>query len=221
MRGGDFWSLRRARVAAEEKAEAEKQAARLRAEEETREAERTDEEILAELDLPDPEEMTSPDQVKALLRTAAPQRLKRRALRRLWRLNPVLANLDGLNDYDDDYTDAATAGEVVKTTYRVGKGLLKHIEAQEEARAAKAAALAEGAPEPETAEPEPTLAETPATTIRPPAEERATDAQRARTAEPETAAAPAAQSAAAPDADADAAPIRTAPRRMTFTFQAT
>ncbi|MFC6761800.1 DUF3306 domain-containing protein [Sulfitobacter porphyrae] len=51
-----------------------------------------------------------------------PQRLKRRALRAFWRSNPVLACLDGLNDYDDDYTAAATAGKAVNTLYQVGKG---------------------------------------------------------------------------------------------------
>ncbi len=36
-----------------------------------------------------------------------PQTLKRMALRKLWRSNPILANVDGLNDYDEDYSDAA------------------------------------------------------------------------------------------------------------------
>jgi len=47
-----------------------------------------------------------------------PQTLKRMALRKLWRSNPILANVDGLNDYDEDFSDAAavfinSAGKVI------------------------------------------------------------------------------------------------------------
>jgi hypothetical protein len=60
-------------------------------------------------------------------------------MRRLWRLNPVLAVLDGLNDYDGDYTNAATDAPGVKTSYQVGKGLLRHVEALAKAQADKIA----------------------------------------------------------------------------------
>ena len=55
---------------------------------------------------------------------AVPEALRRRALRRLWRLNPLYANLDGLNDYDQDYTDAATVVAGLKTLYKVGRGIV-------------------------------------------------------------------------------------------------
>jgi len=47
-----------------------------------------------------------------------PKALKRMALRKLWRSNPILANIDGLNDYDEDFSDAAavfidSAGKVI------------------------------------------------------------------------------------------------------------
>jgi len=50
-----------------------------------------------------------------------PETLRRMALRKLWRSNPILANIDGLNDYDEDFTDAATvfinsAGDVISGT---------------------------------------------------------------------------------------------------------
>jgi hypothetical protein len=61
-------------------------------------------------------------------------------MRQLWRLNPVLANLDGLNDYDGDFTNAATDAPGVKTAYQVGKGLLRHVQALEEQERAKIAA---------------------------------------------------------------------------------
>lgn len=124
----DFWSRRKAAVEAEARAEQQATEAALRAEEEAKLAERSDEELLAELDLPLPEEITNGEMVQRYLKSALPQRLKNRALRQLWKTNPVLANLDGLVDYDDDFTDAATCVPNLQTTYQVGKGLLAHIE---------------------------------------------------------------------------------------------
>ena len=43
------------------------------------------------------------------------------ALRRLWKVNPVLANVDGLVEYGEDFTDSATVVENLQTTYQVGK----------------------------------------------------------------------------------------------------
>ncbi len=125
----DFWSLRKAAVQAETEAEA------LAAEEQiitTRQAEleeKSDAEILAEFDLPDPDTLEAGDDVSGFMAKAVPDRLRRRALRRLWRLNPVLANVDGLVDYGEDYTDAACVIENIQTAYQVGKGMLAHVEA--------------------------------------------------------------------------------------------
>jgi hypothetical protein len=38
------------------------------------------------------------------MRAGVPPALRNQALRLLWRLDPALANLDGLNDYDEDFT---------------------------------------------------------------------------------------------------------------------
>jgi len=35
-----------------------------------------------------------------------PDTLRRMALRKLWKSSPILANVDGLNDYDEDFSDA-------------------------------------------------------------------------------------------------------------------
>lgn len=146
---GDFWSKRRAAVAAEQEAElAAVEAAEIEQAEAALDA-KTDEEILAEKNLPDPDILSSPEEIRAFMSETLPQRLKTRALRRLWRLNPVLANLDGLVDYGEDYTDAATVIENLQTAYQVGKGMLKHVEAMAEAEAAKENA-AEAMPEDET-----------------------------------------------------------------------
>lgn len=145
---GDFWSRRREAVAQETEAEVAAQVALSEAEQEAAFAEKSDEELLTEAGLAEPETLESPEQVREFLSSALPQRLKTRALRRLWRLNPVLANVDGLVDYGEDFTDSATVIENLQTTYQVGKGMLKHV--QEMARQAELAAN----PEPEVEEPE-------------------------------------------------------------------
>ncbi len=61
-----------------------------------------------------------------------PERIRRRALRKLWGLNPVLANLDGLVDYAEDYTDAATVVDNLQTVYKIGKGMLAQFADAEE-----------------------------------------------------------------------------------------
>ncbi|NBR53199.1 MAG: DUF3306 domain-containing protein [Rhodobacteraceae bacterium] len=73
-----------------------------------------------------------------------PEHLRRRALRRLWVSNPVLANLDGLLDHAEDFSDAATSAGTVASAYRVGKGMLKHIEALAASAEQTASGTAEG-----------------------------------------------------------------------------
>ncbi len=82
----------------------------------------TDEELLAELDLPEPDTMKAGDDFSAFMQARVPERLRRRALRNLWLSNPALANLDELVDYGEDFTDAATVIENMQTVYEVGKG---------------------------------------------------------------------------------------------------
>ena len=130
-RGSDFWSRRKARVEAEEQQE------RREVEDaETRKAqaaleEKTDAEVLEELGLPDPDSLEPGQDISGFMEKTVPERLRQKALRQLWRLNPTLANLDGLCDYNDDFTNAATDAPGVATAYKVGKGLLKHVEALE------------------------------------------------------------------------------------------
>lgn len=133
---GDFWARRKAAVRAEDLAE--KQAAEaeaLKATQKTLE-ERTDSEILEELDLPDPDQLQPGDDISGFMAQVVPDRLRRRALRQLWRLNPALANLDGLVDYGEDFSDPSYLLGEMQTAYQVGKGMLAHIE--EMARQAEA-----------------------------------------------------------------------------------
>ena len=51
-------------------------------------------------DLPDVETLTYESDFTAFLREGVPELIKRQALRKLWTSDPILANLDGLNDYD-------------------------------------------------------------------------------------------------------------------------
>ncbi|MEL6197291.1 MAG: DUF3306 domain-containing protein, partial [Pseudomonadota bacterium] len=65
---------------------------------------KSDAEILEELGLPDPETLGAGDDFSGFMAKAVPEHLRRQALRQLWGSNPVLANLDELLDYGEDFT---------------------------------------------------------------------------------------------------------------------
>lgn len=83
-------------------------------------------------DLPDVETLDENSDFSVFLKEGVPDALRRQALRRLWRLNPVFANLDGLNDYDEDYTNAATVIQGLRTAYRAGRGFVDEPAEDEE-----------------------------------------------------------------------------------------
>ncbi|WP_085308390.1 DUF3306 domain-containing protein [Planktotalea arctica] len=124
----NFWSRRKAAVEAEQQAESAALEADALAAEHAVLEEKSDAEILAELDLPDPDTMGKGDDFSVFMKQIVPDRIRRRALRTLWRTNPVLANVDMLVDYGEDFTDSAMVIENMQTAYQVGKGMLKHIE---------------------------------------------------------------------------------------------
>ena len=191
----DFWTRRKAAVEAEKRAA---DAARDdgKAEDEGRALEdRPDEEVLAELNLPDPDTLGEGDDFAAFMARAVPERLRRRALRRLWLSNPVLANLDELLDYGEDFTDAATVMADLQSVYRVGKGMVS-----DEDREAAAEAEDEAPPEAQDRDGD----------AAPPAEEPAEGA------EPEPV--ETAEQAPEPDETEEAPAEPRAPRRMRFAF---
>ena len=145
------WSRRRAAVAAEAKAEALATEQALLEKEHAELSEKSDEDILEALGLPDPDSLVQGDDFKVFLSKAVPAHLRKRALRTLWRSNPVLACVDGLNDYDDDYLTGSFGQDPIKTTYQVGKGMLAHLL---EVERQKEAALTPDAIEEVVAEPE-------------------------------------------------------------------
>ncbi|WP_108483224.1 DUF3306 domain-containing protein [Oceaniglobus ichthyenteri] len=124
-----YWDRRRAAVRAEQAEEARIAEAEHQAQIDAASEAEPDEAVLARLNLPDPDTLKMGDDFAAFMAKGVPLRLRNRALRKLWRSNPVLACVDGLNDYDDDYLTGSTGNGVIATTYQVGKGMLAHIEA--------------------------------------------------------------------------------------------
>jgi len=98
--------------------------------------EESEQELLARLELPRPEALEAGDDFASYLRAPLPAALRRRALRRLWSVNPTLAARDGLLDYDEDFAIAESAVETVKSAWKVGQGYAKSLaESDEEAPA--------------------------------------------------------------------------------------
>ncbi|SFR50234.1 Protein of unknown function [Marinobacter gudaonensis] len=85
----------------------------------------SEQELLDKYGLPDPASIEIGTDITGFMRREIPEFLRRKALRSLWKSNPVLAVLDGLNDYDEDYTLASTAGQTVSSLYRVGEGMVE------------------------------------------------------------------------------------------------
>ncbi len=172
--------------------------------------ERTDDEVLEALGLPDPETLGEGDDFSRFMMQEVPARLRNRALRRLWLTNPVLANLDELLDYGEDFTDAATVVENLQTAYRAGRGYL--IEEPEDAADA-ASPETEGTPPAQAgapdAAPSPEAENAPADDVEAPAEIAAVDDPISEAVS---------QDVSAPVHVVPDEPRARAPRRMKFTF---
>lgn len=76
----------------------------------------------AAVDLPDPETLGPADDFSRYLADGVPAALRRRALRVLWRSDPVLANLDGLNEYDEDFSKLGMVAMSVQSAWQSGRG---------------------------------------------------------------------------------------------------
>ncbi len=96
---------------------------------------------LAPEDLPDIDSLDESSDFTVFLKEGVPASLRRRALRKLWRLNPVFANLDGLAEYDEDYHTLIDLPGGVKTLFQAGKGMVQpEAEAKPEAAAGQESA---------------------------------------------------------------------------------
>jgi len=106
----------------------------------------TEEAAAVVAELPPIESLTKDSDFTPFLADKVPEFIRRRALSVLWRSDPVLANLDGLNDYDENFRIIDTLIDAAKDTiYRVGKGHNKDDEPDEDE------AVAAGESEAETA----------------------------------------------------------------------
>ena len=65
---------------------------------------------IAEDELPDIDSLDAESDFTPFMQAGVPENLQRLALRKLWNSNPILANIDGLNDYDEDFKAAMDIG---------------------------------------------------------------------------------------------------------------
>ncbi len=72
--------------------------------------------------LPPIENLTKDSDFTPFMAERVPEFIRRRALRVLWRSDPVLANLDGLNDYDEDFRIIDKLIAAADSAYKAGKG---------------------------------------------------------------------------------------------------
>lgn len=81
-------------------------------------------EPVADADLPPIETLDRDSDYTVFMRAGVAPDLRNQALRKLWRSDPVFANLDGLVEYGEDFSEPFKRGGVVSTLYRVGKGMI-------------------------------------------------------------------------------------------------
>lgn len=95
--------------------------------EEQLEAERTEaEENCAVAEAVDLEKVEYGFDFSIFMKRGVPDLLRKKALQKFFNSNPVLANLDGLNDYDEDYNNPLHM--VYKSTWDVARGFLTENE---------------------------------------------------------------------------------------------
>ena len=117
-------------------------------------------------ELPEIDSLEAGADFSVFMKEGVPAVLQRRALRKLWQVDPVFNEICMLDDYNLDYTDAAMVVPNLKTSYQVGRGMVLPEELEAELKAAaeqaggtrpEAASTEEGAalpaPEGEVADP--------------------------------------------------------------------
>ncbi len=86
--------------------------------------------------LPDIDAMEAGSDFSVFMQAGVPPALKTKALRKLWRVKPELANLDGLLDYGEDLTGSFKVVDHLKTAYDIGQGFLRDRAEDKPGRAA-------------------------------------------------------------------------------------
>ncbi len=114
----------------------------------------TDEELLSEEDFDDVDfdALDKSSDYTRFIKANVPAAIQKKALRKLWGSDPVFEVLDGMNDYDEDFTGNGLAGKVLKTAYKVGRGFLNDEDEPDKTvdEVVKTAAPEEEGTEPET-----------------------------------------------------------------------
>lgn len=119
--------------------------------------EETKQRWIEELEAIDIDALSYDSDFTVFMKSWVPGALRQKALRKLWGSNPALAVLDGLNDYDLDYTDKAVNAGVVVSSYMPGRGYasLEEVVEKVEELAGDAQAAPQGdQPEAETETPQ-------------------------------------------------------------------
>ncbi len=101
-------------------------------------------------DLPDIDSLNADSDFSVFMQKGVPVALRRLALRKLWRSDPLFSSIDEMVEYGEDFTDAATVVGNVESAYKVGKGYVREEADEEESGEEKdVPAVSEEAPEPE------------------------------------------------------------------------
>ena len=79
----------------------------------------------------DPATIGEATPMDVFVREGVPDWLKKRAFAALWRSDPVFANVDGLNDYDEDFARPDLLMGTFKSAWQAGRGYLEEL-AQED-----------------------------------------------------------------------------------------
>ncbi len=83
-------------------------------------------EMLEEADFEDVDfnELDKSSDYTRFIKANVPAAIQKRALRKLWASDSVFEVLDGMNDYDEDFTGNGLAGKIFKTAHKVGRGFI-------------------------------------------------------------------------------------------------
>lgn len=88
----------------------------------TAEAAPNEEKTPVDLDaLPDIETLDDASDYTPFMQEGVPDELRSKALKRLWQLDPLFNQVDGLVEYGEDFS---ISHKIAKSLYRVGKGML-------------------------------------------------------------------------------------------------
>lgn len=98
----------------------------------------------------DLETLDKDSDMSVFLREGVPELLRKTALQRVWRSNPVFANLDELVDYGEDFGRKDLIMETFTSAWQAGRGYLKEVEAAADASPDAPEQLAAADPAPST-----------------------------------------------------------------------